>query len=146
MGWKTPSAIHKFLLKYISNCWTLEKSSASVQRWINNWWRAEPSNHTSGILPFLSDISSHAHLCWEENIGQKHQTNTNKLTNAAESVFVGGIHSCFMRSSPECPHVYDVKVFMRPFLQIFSSIFANKESWFVYDNLTALCHNVYGRG
>ena len=31
------------------------------------------------------------------------------------------------------------------FLQIFSSIFANKESLLVYDKLTAVCHNVYGR-
>ena len=50
-----------------------------------------------------------------------------------------------MRSSPECPNVYDVRVFMwlLLFLQIFSSIFANKESLLVYDKLAAVCHNVY---
>ena len=95
-----------------NNCWTVEKSSCTVvvHRCINNWWPAQPSNHISGILPFLRDISWHAHLC-RKNKTKK--TITITLTNTTEPVFVDGIHSCFMRSSPECPHLYDVRVFMR---------------------------------
>ena len=33
---------------------TVEKSSAVVDRCINNWWTTQPSNHISGILPFFA--------------------------------------------------------------------------------------------
>ena len=50
-----------------------------------------------------------------KNIKQKQpnkQISTVTLTNTRQPVLVDGIHSCFMRSSPECPHLYDVRVFM----------------------------------
>ena len=111
-----------------------------------------PSILCSLSFEIYRDIFLYAHL------GCK-TSNKNNLTNHSQ---IGRYHvacfcrwyllygiygTCFMRSSPECSDVYDVRVFMwlLLFLQIFSSIFANKELLLVYDKFTAVCHNVYER-
>ena len=128
--------------------------NSTVCRCINNWWSTQPSNHISGILPCFCSPSCHGLALFacksKYKYKLKQKQTKHKIVNSSMQLVFDSVVLVLVLAAVLCEVPRSVPMFMMPrvfmlllFLQIFSSVFANKELLLVYGKLSPVCHNVY---